>query len=101
MTAALVLVAAGLVAFLVRGSMVHAVHGRRLPGWLDRAFTAAIPAGLAATIVVAVAARGQVSPARVVALALATVVASRTGSMLGVVGAGLASLWALQLVGAG
>jgi branched-subunit amino acid transport protein len=95
------LLAAGVLAFVVRSSLVHALHGRQLPVWLDRGFAAAIPAGLAATVVVAVAANGDWRPARAGALALAGLVASRTHSMLTVVGAGLAALWAFQAVGTG
>jgi hypothetical protein len=89
--------AAGVIAFAVRSSMVYALlaRGRSVPVRLERAFTAAIPAGLAATVVAGVAARGGDGPARAGALAVAGLVASRTDSMLVVVGAGLAALWVL------
>jgi branched-subunit amino acid transport protein len=100
MSAAVSLAAAGFVAFAVRSSMVHVLHGRRIPAWLDRALTAAIPAGLAATVVVALVVRGDAGPARAGALALAGLAAGRTRSMLVVVGVGLAAIWALQALGA-
>jgi hypothetical protein len=101
MSAFATLLAAGVLAFAVRSSLVHVLHGRHVPVWLEGAFAAAIPAGLAATVVVAVAANGDWRASRAAALALAAVVASRTHSMLTVVGAGLAALWALQAIGAG
>jgi branched-subunit amino acid transport protein len=105
MNAVVALVVAGVVAFATRSSfafVVRARRGRPMPGWLDRSLTAAMPAGLAATVVVAVLERGGGAPggvaAAVAALIVAAVVAWRTDSMLGVVGAGLVAHWLVLTV---
>jgi branched-subunit amino acid transport protein len=98
MNAVVALLVAGVVAFATRSSLALVVrvrHGRPMPGWLDRALAAAMPAGLAATVVVAVVARGGGAASGAAALVAAAVVAWRTDSMLGVVGAGLAVHWLL------
>jgi branched-subunit amino acid transport protein len=96
MRALAILITAGVLTYGIRSSMVQLLHGRELsPRW-SRAFAGAIPAGLAAIIVGSLAAHeGQELPCRAVALVVGAVVALFTNRVLLVVGAGMATFWAL------
>jgi branched-subunit amino acid transport protein len=97
MSALAVLGIAGLLTFAIRSSMVHMLHGRALHPALARACAAAIPAGLAAIIVVSLASHtGGDGWMRALAMVPALVVARFTTQALFVVGAGMAAFWLLS-----
>lgn len=96
MTALAILIAAGVLTYALRSSMVHVLHGRELsPRW-STAFAGAIPAGLAAIIVVPLAAHPtyELAP-RAVAIAAAVVIARFTNRAAVVIGAGMTTFWLL------
>jgi len=96
----IVLVVAGALTFAVRSVMVQTLGGRSVPQPLTRMFAAAVPAGLAAVIIVGlVTHRGDDVAARATALAVAGVVAARTKRVPLVVAIGMATLWTLWALG--
>ena len=98
MTALGVLIAAGVLAFAVRSSTVQLLRGHPLSPRLTRAVAGALPAGLAATIIAPLAARGiDVPPSRLFGLVVAAIVARFTNQVLLVVAAGMTTLWLLTL----
>ena len=97
MSAFAVLAVAGVLTFAIRSSMVHVLHGRALHPALARACAAAIPAGLAAIIVVSLASRaGDDRTIRVLAMLPALLVTRFTTQALLVVGTGMAAFWLLS-----
>lgn len=96
MSALVILAVAGVLTYALRSSMVHALHGRALNPALARACAAAIPAGLAATIVVSLASRaGDDGLIRALAMVPAVLVARFTTQALLVVATGMAAFWFL------
>jgi branched-subunit amino acid transport protein len=96
MTPLAILIAAGVLTYAIRSSMVHVLHGRELgPRW-SMAFAGAIPAGLAAIIVVPLAAHPaeELAP-RAAALIAAAVVTRFTNRASVVIGVGMATFWVL------
>ena len=96
MKALAILIAAGVLTYALRSSMVHLLHRREIsPRW-SMAFAAAIPAGLAAIIVVSPAAHpGPELLPRTAALAVATVVTRLTSRVSIVIGAGMTTFLVL------
>ena len=96
MSAFAVLAIAGVLTFAIRSSMVHVLHGRALNPALARACAAAIPAGLAAIIVVSLASRARDDGwTRAVAMLPALLVTRFTAQALLVVAAGMGAFWML------
>jgi len=92
-----VLAAAGVLTFAIRSSMVHVLHGRALHPALARACAAAIPAGLAAIIVVSLASRtGDDRTIRALAMVPALLATRFTTQALLVVGTGMTAFWLLS-----
>jgi branched-subunit amino acid transport protein len=96
MSAFAVLGVAGGLTFAIRSSMVHVLHGRALHPALARACAAAIPAGLAAIIVVSLASRaGDDGGIRALAMVPALLATRFTTQALVVVGVGMTAFWLL------
>jgi branched-subunit amino acid transport protein len=96
MTGLAILIAAGVLTYALRCSMVHVLHGRALSARWSMAFAGAIPAGLAAIIVVPLAAHaGHELAPRAAAVVVAAVVTRFTNRVSVVIGAGMATFWVL------
>jgi branched-subunit amino acid transport protein len=96
MSALAVLLLAGLGTFAIRSSTVHLLHGRELSPRATRALAGAVPAGLAAMIVVSLATHdAHGAPVRAVALLVALLVARFTKNVALVTAAGMVTFWLL------
>jgi len=101
----LVILAAGLGTFALRLSFLALLGGREPPPALAGALRFVPAAVLSALVVPAVVSLGLdpapavvYDPRKVVAAAVAAVVAWRTGSVLATIAVGMGTLWALTLV---
>ena len=99
----IILAAAGAVTWALRASFIATAGGWRIPAAVDRALGNSRYAVLAALIATALANRRPegdlaVPPAEFVAVAVAVVVAWRSGGMLRTVAAGMATFAALTLL---
>jgi len=102
MNAFLVLLVAAVLTYALRSSLVHALRGRELPARVTIGLSVVVPAGLAAVLVAAtLAPHGSANvSARVVALAVAFVVARAARNATVTVGVGMVALWAVTALGA-
>lgn len=104
MSAWLIVVAVGAGTYLARVSFIGALGHRRLPAVAERALEYVAPAVFAALVFPAVLLRDgsiDVAPAtnpRLVAAALAALVAWRSKSVVAVLAVGMGALWILDYV---
>ena len=103
MTTWAVIVAIGVVTYLLRVSMFVVVGGRTLPSWLDRPMAVVAPAAVASLVgAMVLTADGRVDPIatpQMIAVVAGFVAVRRTGNVMHAFTVGMPVMWTLSALG--